>query len=37
MNKYIVFQTGLFIGFLLGRLSDDFFPIIKKERKPYHL
>ena len=26
MNKHIIFQTGLFIGFILGRLSYNFFP-----------
>ena len=26
MNIYIVFHTGLVIGFILGRLSDDLFP-----------
>ena len=26
MSKHIIFQTGLFIGFILGRLSYDYFP-----------
>jgi len=34
MNIYIVFHTGLVIGFILGRLSDDLFPKPKKNKAP---
>jgi len=34
MSKHIIFQTGLFIGFILGRLSYDYFP--KQDPKLEH-